>query len=278
MKRIARGVFVENKYRSVHLGAIVTSAGVMLVDSPLRLEDGRLWLAQLADHGQPAFLVLMDHNPDRVLGARGFTIPRVAHQVTRQTMMEWSDTFKGSAHPIGADADSLKRITGVSEAVPEICFSEEMVMHLGDRQIHFWHRPGPTAGSMWLLLPEVSVVFIGDTVATTEPPYLRDADIPAWLDSLDELRSASFSDHKLVSARNGVVDRTALNDMARFLRRVDRRIRKLTDKGAEPEEAAASAKVFIKSYKVPASREQQMLLRLQAGMAGLYTRLNPPEE
>ncbi|MGD2253584.1 MAG: hypothetical protein PVF70_11780 [Anaerolineales bacterium] len=278
MKRIAQGVFLENKYRSVHLGAIATSAGLLLVDSPLRLEDGRLWSVQLADLGQPAFLALMDHNHDRVLGARGFNIPRVAHEVTRRIMMEWSDSFKGSAHPMGADADSLKRITGVSDAVPEVCFSEEMVMHLGDRQIHFWHRPGPTAGSMWVVLPEVNLVFIGDTVANTEPPYLADADIPAWLDCLDELRSASFRDHKLVSARDGLVDRKALNDMARFIRRVDHRIGKLVGRGAEPEEAAASAKALIKSYKVPASREKQMLLRLQAGMAGLYTRLHPPQE
>ncbi|NIN63288.1 MAG: hypothetical protein GTO63_00935, partial [Anaerolineae bacterium] len=119
---------------------IVSDSLVMLIDSPLRIEDGREWLGRLAQLGEPRYLVLLDQHPDRALGARGLDLSRVAHDFTRQALSAWSDTFKGSAHPIGAEADRLKRITGVSKAIPDISFAEEMQIHLGQRVVHLWHR------------------------------------------------------------------------------------------------------------------------------------------
>lgn len=278
MRKIAPGVFTEDKYPAVLLGAIVTEEGLMLIDCPLKVEDARAWVASLGEYGKSRYMTLLDTHPDRVLGARGLNIRLIGHDWTRRSMSAWSDTYKGNANPIGAEADGLKRVTGVRRAVPELTFSKKMDVYLGEREIHFIHRPGPTAGSIWVVLPQVKVVFIGDTVTVTEPPYLGQADVEAWLAALDDLRSSEFKGYKMVSAQDGLVKRDDINDMARFLRKVAHRIQSLADYEQPVEAVEKMVPQLAKSYKkIPAARREQVLLRLQAGMVRLCSRSYPPE-
>lgn len=271
MRKLRSGVLLATKYQGVIAGAVPSSKGLLLVDCPLRADDGRDWAADLASHGRSRYLALLDHHPDRALGTRVFELPIVAHEVTLQIMRGWPDAFKGNTRPIGAEADRLKRVTGVSKAVPDLSFSTELTLHLGDREVQFWHRPGPTAGSMWVILPDAEIAFIGDTVTVAEPPYVGEADLDSWLDSLDELRSKAFSSFLLISGRDGIVEREAVTEMARFLRKIQLRLKRL---GSRPESAARVAKVLIRSYRIPSTRRDQVLLRLQTGLRGLYARLH----
>jgi len=272
MRKYRSGVLVESRYPGVILGAVPSNDGTLLVDMPLRPDDGREWMGQLANTGRPKYLALMDHHPDRALGMRSFDLPIVAQNATLQAMRAWPDAFKGSAKPIGAEADTLKRITGVHKAIPSIAFSDELKLNLGDREVLFLHRPGPTAGSMWVVLPDVEIVFIGDTVTVSEPPYLGNAEIESWLESLEELRKEPFSSYMLISGRDGVVDRDAVNAMARFIRKVPVRLRRLKKKGAPADAAQSAAKGLLKDYKVPNARQDLALLRLQTGLRKLYAR------
>jgi glyoxylase-like metal-dependent hydrolase (beta-lactamase superfamily II) len=277
MRRIAPSIYLETKYPGVQLGAVVTDDGLFLIDSPVRADDGRDWLAALSEYGKPRYLALLDSHPDRVLGARIFDFPIVAHDWTLETMSNWTDSFKGSARPIGAEVDSLKRITSVRKAVPELAFSDQMVIHLGKRQIDLLHRPGPTPGSIWVAFPEVKVVFIGDAVTVEEPPFLGDADIESWLNTLDDLRTEPMRSYKVISSRDGPIKPEHINSMARFLRKIPWRLERLEEEGAPPEEAADLAPQLIKDFKVPKSRRDQVLLRLEVGLKRLYNRHYPDE-
>jgi cyclase len=216
MREIVRGVLVEDKYPGVIVGAIASQDGALMVDCPIRVEDAREWVSRLSDFGRPRYLALLDAYPDRVLGARAIDVPSIAHDETRLAMAAWPDTFKGGAHPIGAEADRLKRITGVTKAVPEVSFSDELEVYLGERLVEFWHRPGPMAGSIWVVLHDAGVAFIGDTVSVSEPPYLGEADIEAWLETLDDLRG--LSGYKLISSHDGLIRGSDLNVMHPDLR------------------------------------------------------------
>ena len=277
MHKITPGVFLESKYPGVHIGAIVTDDGLMLIDIPTRVEDGRSWISALSPYGKPRYLALLDTHPDRVLGARVLDFPLVAHDCTRKAMNGWSDSFKGGAHPIGAEADLLKRVTGVRNAIPELTFSDHLVIYLGKREIHFWHRPGPTSGSMWVVLPESKVAFIGDTVTVAEPPYLGEADIENWLATLDFLRGSSMLSFTLVASRDGLIERQDINAMARFLRKVPRRVGRMSRGGNREEIAAKFAQQLIRDFEIPSGQQDHVLLRLQAGLTQLCTRMYPIE-
>jgi glyoxylase-like metal-dependent hydrolase (beta-lactamase superfamily II) len=103
-------------------------------------------------------------------------------------------------------------------------------------------------------LPWARVVFVGDTVWLREPPYLGEADVEAWIESLAELRSSTFSRYKIVSSRDGVVRREALTAMAGFLRKVAGRLDRLRDREDRPEVAGRLAIQLARSFRIPAGK------------------------
>jgi glyoxylase-like metal-dependent hydrolase (beta-lactamase superfamily II) len=277
MRRLSPGVLIENQYPGVILGVSLTEDGYILLDSPYRVEDGRNWIMSLGKYGKPRFLVLLDVHPDRVLGARGLGLRIVGHDWTRQEMNGWSDSFKGNANPIGADVDELKRVTGVRRAIPELSFSERMLIQQGGREIHLIHRPGPTPGSIWVVFPDERIAFIGDTVTVAEPPYIGHADVDAWQRTLTDLRELHSQSYVLVSSRDGLIDRDDINAMGRFLRKIPPRVQRISE-GSEPLETAAKlALQLMKGYKVIPDRQEKVLLRLQSGLSSMHNRLFPQE-
>lgn len=266
MQKIAPKVYLENKYIGVNLGLVVIGQGLLLVDSPLHPEDVEEWFKVVSERGQPRFLVLLDSHPDRVLGSRTLALPAIAQDQTLQAIREWADTFKGNAHPIGAEADQLKRITGVNNAIPEITFSERMVIHMGGKEIVFLHRPGPRPGSMWMVIPDLSVVFLGDTVTIDEPPYVGVAALEAWLNSLDELRGSDMKSYTLISSCGGRIERKDINHMARFLRKVQSRVEKLEDGKNRDEEIERLAVDLLGDFRIRSIKQDLILKRLKTGL------------
>jgi glyoxylase-like metal-dependent hydrolase (beta-lactamase superfamily II) len=269
MRKIKKQVYIESKFTGVHLGVVRTHEGLMLIDCPLKSEEGKEWFAQLSEYGVPRYLVLLDAHPDRVLGARAMELPLIAQDRTLETIREWADTFKGSLHPIGAESDRVKRITGVQRSAPEITFSKQMRIHLGEVIFEFLHRPGPQAGSSWILLPEEKVAFIGDTVAVDEPPYFGNANLERWLESLDELRSYPLEEYTLISSQGGPLNREEINAMARFLRKVEHRLQRVLNEKLNEQEIGLLAEELLEDFQVQGGRRDQMLLRLQAGLVDL---------
>jgi glyoxylase-like metal-dependent hydrolase (beta-lactamase superfamily II) len=270
MREIAKGVFLQEGYPGVRLGAVVADGTALLIDSPLRLEDGREWLAEVGARGRPRYLVLLDDHPDRVYGARGLDLALIAQSQAREAIASWPDPLRGNSQLLGAEADRLKRVSGLARAVPHLGFVDELHLQLGPRTIELRHRPGPRPGSAWVVLPWAKVVFVGDAVWLREPPDLGEADVEAWLESLAELRGSSFSRYKIVSARDGVVRREALVAMAGFLRKVALRLDRLRDREEKPEVAGRLAMQLARSFRIPAARREQALLRLRSGLERLY--------
>ena len=266
MQKLTPNVFLETKFIGVNLGLVVTGQGLLLVDSPLHTEDVQEWWKVVSERGRPKFLILLDSHPDRVLGSRTMKLPAIAQDQTLKTIREWADTFKGNAHPIGAEADQLKRITGVNNAIPEITFSERMVIHMAGKEIVFLHRPGPRPGSMWMVIPDLSVVFVGDTVTIDEPPYVGASVIEAWLNSLDELRNSDMKSYTLISSYGGRIDRNDINHMARFLRKVQSRVEKLGSGKNRQEEIERLAIDLMEDFSIRSIQEDLILKRLKTGL------------
>lgn len=278
MRKVISGIYYEDQYPGISLGLVETGNGLLLIDAPPRVEDGREWLADVSQLGQPEYLALLDSHPDRTIGARIFELQRIAQEETLRIIDDWSDTFKGSANPIGGEVDQFKRITGVRKAMPEISFTEQLELYLGDRRINFWHQAGPTRGAMWVVLSKEKTVFIGDAVTVKEPPYIGAADIDGWLDSLDILRSDEMKGYRRVSGRDGRIKRDDINAMARFLRKIPLRLERMAEED-EPEEAAEKiAEELMDDFSVSASRHELAQLRLKAGLIQLFNRTYPDEE
>lgn len=270
MRELAKGVFYEDRYPGVQLGAVVSDGDALLVDTPLRMEDGRSWQAEVAERGRARYLALLDDHPDRVYGARSFDLGLIAHRLAREAIVAWPDPVRAGHQLQGAEVDRLKRVSGLARAVPHVGFDQELTLHLGGRMVTLLHRPGPRPGSIWVVVPWARVVFVGDAVWIREPPYVGEADLDPWLEALSELRSREFARYKIVSARDGLVRREALNKMAGFLRKVAHRVEKLGDRDDPAAAAGRLAVQLARGFRVAAARREQAQLRLRTGLEQLY--------
>ena len=255
----------------MQLGLVITKQGLLLIDCPLRPEDAKEWLISVSDLGRPRYLALLDAHPDRVLGARGIDIPIIAQDRALETIRDWADTYKGNQHPIGAESDRLKRMTGVQRAAPEITFSGQMDVHLGEMTFQFLHRPGPQPSSTWIVLPKEKTAFIGDTVVIDEPPYIGNANLKRWMMALDELRGSTMAGYTLICSQGSPVKREEINAMARFLRKVEHRLKKVFGEGMDPKQVAQLAEELLDDFDTPGTRRDQALLRLQVGLLDLVS-------
>jgi len=269
MRRVASQVWVEDKFPSGEIGVISSRDEVLLIDTPLLVDEVKQWLTEVETLGNVRYVVMIDSHPDRVLGTRALDLPRIAHDLTLETIREWSDTFKGSTHPIGTESDRLKRVTGVQSALPDITFNQELILRLGAKDIRFLHRSGPRPGSIWVLDDTTSVAFVGDAVSVSMPPYLGMSDLDLWFEALDDLRKLEANGYKVISAHGGRVNRDDINNMARFLRKVENRLEKLDKVDDHMMAAAEFADELLEDFKVSSQDKETALLRLQTGLIDL---------
>jgi glyoxylase-like metal-dependent hydrolase (beta-lactamase superfamily II) len=206
MRQIQRGIFFEDSYLGVTLGGLVFSHGTIMIDAPLRIEDARSWRSMLLNQrgGSNRLLVNLDAHPDRTLGARSLECAVVTHQKAANVFRSRSSIFKGQNMEMGAVWEDYEDAIGLRWAIPDITFSDAMSLHWGGPEVLLEYHPGPSIGAIWAIIPEEKVIFIGDTVVLDQPPFLAEAEIPAWLETLGHLLDG-YRDYIIINSRNGLV-------------------------------------------------------------------------
>ncbi len=211
MQQIERGIYIENSYPGVTVGAILLPMGTILIDAPLRAEDARTWLNLLYNMGAKPnrMLVNLDAHADRTLGARSMECTIIAHQKTAQVFRGRPSVFKGQNAESGSVWETFDDVVGTRWALPEITFSHKISLHWGEQEVLIEYHAGPAPGGTWVVIPSAKVVFVGDVVLLNQPPFLTNADIPAWIETLDLLMN-SFREYTVISGRGGEISQDAV--------------------------------------------------------------------
>jgi len=274
MQAIAKHVYIEDHYPGVTLGAIPLSHGLIQVDAPPSPEDGRAWRGVLLNlsNSPERMLINLDAHPDRTLGARAMDCTVMAHEKTAAVFRARPTTFKAQGDETGSDWESIPGLGSVRWVPPELTFSQEVTLHWGEITATVEYHPGPAVGASWVILPEAKVIFIGDAVVRGQPPFLSNADIPDWLETLKLLGSPAYRDWVLVSGRGGLVNSDHIHAQASFLKQAQSKIEKLSTKKASLEALDSLANSLLGEFKVPASRQSKYLRRLRYGIYQYYVR------
>ena len=84
MQKLAKDLYVESGFVGVTVGALLTSDGIICIDTPTHPVDARRWRQKLAQlSSRPVlFIINLDHHRDRVLGNQWFEAPVIAHEST----------------------------------------------------------------------------------------------------------------------------------------------------------------------------------------------------
>jgi glyoxylase-like metal-dependent hydrolase (beta-lactamase superfamily II) len=273
MEQIEKGIYYEDTLPGVTLGAIVFPNGTVMIDSPLRSEDARSWRAMLLNIGSSTkrFLVNLDAHPDRTLGSRAMETTIVTHVNTAEELKFRPSVFKGNSLVSGAEWEINEQVIGTRWIHPVITFNEQMLFHLDDFQIILEHHSGPSTGAIWAIIPSAKVVFIGDTVVPGQPPFLAQADIPAWIESLN-LLSKSYRNYIIVSGRGGPVPIETVRSQKTFLNKALKGLERLANRESPPEKTESLGKRLLKGFSIPPNRKTQYMNRLQHGLFHYYTR------
>lgn len=282
MRELAPDVFVETGYRLVNVGAILTSAGWVLVDAPPYPRDAQHWrdcLAQAASRPVLA-LILTDSQRERWLGACWLepqTI--VAHEETLQQVANLPQTFLDSASDaLAASALEREHFRAIRLLTPNIGFTERMQLRYGGWHIPLLAMAGPTGSSVWVHLPEQRVLFAGPGLCVDEHPTIAGCYTKNWLENLTELRRPRFAADLIVPGRGPVVDKSATEPLSNYLRVARRRVFSLYRAGRPRADMAALVPELLEMFPYDASDSENMQRRIRSGLDRIYEEFKTSEQ
>lgn len=278
MQELAHGIFIEKLYPGVTLAAMTLPRGTILIDAPLRAEDGRSWRAALLNRGSgiDRILINLDAHPDRTIGARTMECPVVAHHKTGMAFRNRPTAFKVQSPEMGAEWELLSDLGSSRWAPPDITFSDNMTFHWGGPAVFLEHHPGPSTGAIWVIVPEVKLIFCGDAVPLDQPPFLADADLPSWISTLEDLLGPDYDDYRIISGRGGLATIGQIEQLRQELLRLNEQINSLWADNAPVESLAPLVQQLLQRHSIPYERSELYEQRLRYGLQRYYTRPSQP--
>jgi glyoxylase-like metal-dependent hydrolase (beta-lactamase superfamily II) len=279
MEEIVSGIYYENSFPGVTLGALVLPHGTILIDAPLRGEDARSWRASLINRGSGTnqMLVNLDAHPDRTLGARALEVTIIAHQKTAQVFRSRPSVFKGQNAESGSEWETYNDAVGTRWALPDITFNQRLSLHWGPPDVILEHQPGPAPGAIWVIVPESKVIFVGDAVLHNQPPFLTNAEIPAWIEAL-ELLHRKYSSYTIISGRDGPIPNDAVVTQQKLLKNILKGLEKLAKRNSPTEATEKLILSLLSDLTFPQHLEEQYIQRLRHGLSQHYSRRYRPQD
>jgi glyoxylase-like metal-dependent hydrolase (beta-lactamase superfamily II) len=280
MHTITDGVYYQDAYAGVTLGAIILPLGTLLIDAPFRPEQARSWKSVLLtqSRGTHRLLVNLDDHIDRTLGNRYIDLTTITHQYTSEAIDNRANIFKGQTYETGSEWEKYPETIGARWTMPAITFNDHLQLHWGEDEIHLDHRPGPAEGAIWVEIPSKKIVFVGDAVLANQPPFLENAKIPAWLESISILRKRKYRDYTVVSGRSGPITAEDVKAQQALLRSIHGRIERLANRNAPIEETEKMIPALLEKLEYPNKQETFFTQRFKYGLHHYYSTHYNPEE
>jgi len=270
MQQIAPEVYIETAYEGVTLGVIHRKHGLILIDAPFYPEDIRSWRSVLMNMGGGVnpLLINLDVHYDRTIGSRAMDCTIVVHEDVAQVLRDRPISMKSQYLVTGSEWEMYEGIGSIRWSLPEISFSDSMQIYWDDQPVLLEYRPGPAPGAIWVVLPEQGVIFLGDCVLYRQPPFLAEANLTAWIQTLNHLLTSPYRDSILVSGRSGLVTLAIVREQLDYLERIQAKISEMLKRRASPGETEG----LIADLMLKMKYSDQYMQRLQHGLKQYYIR------
>ncbi len=273
MEKIGSNIYLEKDYPGVTVGAVPLGDGVIFIDAPLRPDDGRTWLSTLRGlkGGADRLLVFLDSHPDRTLGARVLESTIISHNEVYRAFDDRSSIFKAQLPETGSEWETCTGLSGIRWVSPHMAFSKDARLHWKDAELILEHHPGPEDGAIWAILPEEEVIFIGDLVTTHQPPFLAEADLLAWDQSLEALADSEYKDYVKISSRDGMIDDKDIRSMRKFINGLHKQFERMARRKTKPQNVEKMVDKQLSNFEFPPRYHNNYYQRLLYGMQECYT-------
>jgi cyclase len=281
MEQVTAKVFTTTKLRGCNPSFVVTSDGVVVIDTP-QLPTRAVEMRKLAEsHGPIRYLVNTEHHVDHIFGNYYFRgAGRVVHHqgVYDRFMVVFPDldpfAYAKEAIPTddpeGAAIFPEREIYYRDPNKGTIVFTGDLTLRVGQHTFELLHTPGHTPGQVAVYVPEERVVFTGDTVFSECQTWLMTSDVPQWLEALERIRSLDV-DH-VVPGHGPVTTRKYLDTQRSVLLEWVNAVAAAIARGWSREETIARVN-FADRYPVDIGQGYMMSHIQTKNAASLYDKL-----
>jgi cyclase len=200
MQRVTPAVFTDTTLRGCNPSYVVTSDGVVVIDTPQLPTRAVAMRAEAESHGPIRYLINTEHHVDHIFGNYFFkgACPVVEHRGVFENFMvvtpdldpyEYAKEAIPTDDPGGAAIFPDRDTYYADPNKGSIIFTGDLTLSVGDKTFRILHTPGHTPGQVAVHVPEEGVVFTGDTVFCECQTWLMTSDIDQWIAALDRIRS-----------------------------------------------------------------------------------------
>jgi cyclase len=208
MKKITKNVYVESEISVCNTSIVVTSEGVVVIDTPMVPANAKKWAKQASEFGPVRYLINTEPHGDHISGNCYFGGTLIAHEGTRDAIL---------ASKV-EDIKGMLQMTSPGEVLdkdfrfrpPDITLSERLTFYLGDHTFHLTNMPGHSPHQVAVYVPEERAVFTSDNISRAMP-FFRQAVPDEWLQTLKDLEKLDVD--YVVPGHGEVGDKSCIKDM-----------------------------------------------------------------
>jgi cyclase len=199
MERVTHNVFTNTRLRGCNPSFVVTSKGVVVVDTPQLPTKAVAMRKEAETHGPVRFVINTEHHVDHIFGNYWFKGAGevVHHQGVADNFMVPTPDLDPYAYALEAvptddpEAAAIVPDRDTYYADPNkgtIVFTGDLTLRVGDHTFNLIHTPGHTPGQVAVHVPEERAVFTGDTIFSECQTWLMTSNVDQWLEALERIR------------------------------------------------------------------------------------------
>lgn len=209
MRKITEKVIQGTDIRGCNTCALVTSAGVVAIDTPMVPAEAKAWRQELEQYGKIQYVIVNEHHRDHAAGSCWLGGTLVASEGTRQGIAQNTrEAFESQLQWWAPDALPLAK--DFFYRLPDIAFTGDLTLYLGEHRIQILAMPGHTPFMTAVYIPEEKVAFTADNLIW-EMPIIFEADPCGWLASLDRLEKLDVD--RIVPGHGEICDKARIKVM-----------------------------------------------------------------
>jgi cyclase len=197
-ENVTPNVRTDITIRGCNPSYVVTSDGVVVVDTAQLPTKAVAMREEAESHGPIRYVINTEHHVDHIFGNYYFkgagTV--IHHKGVADNFMlptPLLDPFDYAAEaipmsdPDGADIFPARDVYFQDPNRARITFTGDCVLSVGDHTFNLIWTPGHTPGQIAVHVPEERVVFTGDTVFSEVQTWVMASDVDQWVEALNTI-------------------------------------------------------------------------------------------
>lgn len=267
MEQLTRNLFIETRMRGANHGFVVTTEGVVLIDTPHKPSDALKLKSEIAKHGPVRYILNTEPHGDHWTGNAYFDAPVIAHAGVRRRILQ-TDMEEHVARVAAFGPNEPALLAGYHANAPVLTFESGMTLHVGNHTFEMIHMPGHTASQAAICIKEEGTVFTSDNIFHKCHTWLQEADPDAWLKSLESLRR--LDEEVFVPGHGEICGKSYLDEQAAFIEEWKHYVKSAIDRGMTKDEAVSRLTAMTDRYPMDIEQEGIAPLVMKRNIANLY--------